>query len=46
MIDAHIHLEQYTDIDEQINHWQEAGITGVVAVSTDLRSSCRTLELK
>ncbi|KAF0993653.1 TatD family hydrolase [Geobacillus sp. TFV-3] len=46
MIDAHIHLDQYTDIDEQINRWQEAGITGVVAVSTDLRSSCRTLELK
>ncbi|KFL15743.1 deoxyribonuclease [Geobacillus stearothermophilus] len=46
MIDAHIHLDQYTDIDEQINRWQEAGIIGVVAVSTDLRSSCRTLELK
>ncbi|ASS97691.1 TatD family deoxyribonuclease [Geobacillus thermocatenulatus] len=46
MIDAHLHLDQYRDIDEQINRWQEAGITGVVAVSTDLRSSHRTLELK
>ncbi|MFC0298631.1 TatD family hydrolase [Geobacillus jurassicus] len=46
MIDAHIHLDQYTNISEQIGRWQEAGITGVVAVSTDLRSSYRTLELK
>ncbi|MBB6285130.1 TatD family hydrolase [Geobacillus subterraneus] len=46
MIDAHIHLDQYTNIDEQIKHWQEAGISGVIAVSTDLRSSYRTLELK
>lgn len=46
MLDAHIHLDQYTNIDEQINRWQEAGITGVVAVSTDLRSSYQTLELK
>ena len=46
MIDAHLHLEQYTDIEEHIKQWQEAGITAVVAVSTDLRSSYRTLELK
>lgn len=46
MIDAHIHLDQYPNISEQIERWQEAGITGVVAVSTDLRSSYRTLELK
>ncbi|AMX84793.1 deoxyribonuclease [Geobacillus subterraneus] len=46
MIDAHIHLDQYMNICEQIERWQEAGITGVVAVSTNLRSSHRTLELK
>ncbi|MEB3752589.1 TatD family hydrolase [Geobacillus sp. FSL W8-0032] len=46
MIDAHLHLDQYVRVDEQIKRWQEAGITGVVAVSTDLRSSHRTLELK
>ncbi|QPA32679.1 TatD family hydrolase [Thermaerobacillus caldiproteolyticus] len=46
MIDAHIHLDQYADIEETIQQWQEAGIEAVVAVSTDLRSSYRTLELK
>ncbi|ANB56998.1 tatD related DNase family protein [Anoxybacillus sp. B7M1] len=46
MIDAHIHLDQYDQIDERIKTWQEAGISGVVAVSTDLPSSYRTLELK
>uniref|UniRef100_C5D2F1 TatD-related deoxyribonuclease n=1 Tax=Geobacillus sp. (strain WCH70) TaxID=471223 RepID=C5D2F1_GEOSW len=46
MIDAHLHLDQYSDIEEEIKKWQEAGIAAVVAVSTDLRSSYRTLELK
>ncbi|KYD31566.1 TatD family hydrolase [Parageobacillus toebii] len=46
MIDAHLHLDQYNDIEEEIKKWQEAGIAAVVAVSTDLRSSYRTLELK
>jgi TatD DNase family protein len=46
MIDAHIHLDQYTDVEEKVRRWQEKGIEAVVAVSTDLRSSYRTLELK
>ncbi|WNF34063.1 TatD family hydrolase [Aeribacillus composti] len=48
MIDSHIHLDQYDPktIDEQIKKWQEAGITHVVAVSTDLTSAYKTLELK
>lgn len=33
-------------MDRLIYEWQEAGIDGVVAVSTDLASSYRTLELK
>ena len=46
MIDSHIHLDQYENIDQQIDLWQHAGITGVVAVSTDLASSYKTLDLK
>lgn len=46
MFDAHIHLNQYKDIDRQIEQWQQAGIEGVAAVSTDLRSSYETLSLK
>ncbi|WP_027409045.1 TatD family hydrolase [Anoxybacteroides tepidamans] len=46
MIDAHIHLDQYDQIDDRIKAWEKAGISGVVAVSTDLPSSYRTLELK
>ncbi|RAK18429.1 TatD DNase family protein [Anoxybacillus vitaminiphilus] len=46
MIDAHIHLDQYPNVEAEMKKWEEAGIKGVVAVSTDLRSSYRTLELK
>jgi TatD DNase family protein len=46
MFDAHIHLDQYDDIDRKIEQWRTAGVTGVVAVSTDLRSSYDTLALK
>jgi TatD DNase family protein len=46
VIDAHIHLDQYPNVETEIKKWEEAGIKGVVAVSTDLRSSYRTLELK
>ncbi|MDQ0245535.1 TatD DNase family protein [Bacillus fengqiuensis] len=46
MMDAHIHLDQYDDIDRKIEQWQTAGVTGVVAVSTDLNSSYDTLALK
>lgn len=46
MYDAHIHLDQYEYISRNIEHWKRAGVTGVVAVSTDLRSSYKTLALK
>lgn len=48
MIDAHLHLDQYPaeEMDRLIEEWREAGIEGVVAVSGDLASSYRTLELK
>lgn len=48
IVDAHIHLDQYPweELDRLIEDWQAHGVAGVVAVSTDLRSSYRTLELK
>ncbi|RFB18046.1 TatD family deoxyribonuclease [Bacillus sp. HNG] len=48
MIDAHIHLEQYDvkKLPTQIEKWQESGVKGVIAVSNDLPSSYRTLELR
>ncbi|WP_026703188.1 TatD family hydrolase [Salibacterium aidingense] len=46
MIDAHIHLEQYDHVPERISEWQRAGVRQVTAVSNDLASSYRTLELK
>ncbi|MDA3129109.1 TatD family hydrolase [Aliibacillus thermotolerans] len=46
MIDTHIHLEQYEQVESLIPSWQERGIEKVVAVSNDLRSSYKTLELK
>ncbi|UFJ42369.1 TatD family hydrolase [Brevibacillus humidisoli] len=48
MIDAHIHLEQYPDehIESLIEQWRAAGVEYVIAVSTNLPSSYRTLELQ
>ncbi|WP_191562366.1 TatD family hydrolase [Metabacillus idriensis] len=46
MIDSHLHLDQYDRIDEKIDRWRQTGITGVVAVSTDLESSYRILSIK
>ncbi|MBM7662025.1 TatD DNase family protein [Bacillus mesophilus] len=46
MIDAHIHLDQYTNAEKQIDSWLLAGVSNVIAVSTDLSSSYRTLELQ
>ncbi|MFV8827302.1 TatD family hydrolase [Alkalihalobacterium sp. APHAB7] len=46
MIDSHIHLYQYTDIEKRIQHWQKNGIEKVVAVSNNLKSSYETLKLK
>ncbi|MCD7034905.1 TatD family hydrolase [Metabacillus sp. GX 13764] len=47
MIDAHIHLDQYNGpMDQMIERWREAGVTGVLAVSSDLASSYQTLELQ
>ncbi len=46
-IDAHIHLDQYSDKDRQqmMAGLQETGIGALIAVSTDLASAHRTLEL-
>ncbi|MBO8162704.1 MAG: TatD family hydrolase [Brevibacillus sp.] len=48
MIDSHIHLDQYPhdQIASLLEQWRETGIEKVVAVSTSLASSYRTLELK
>lgn len=48
MIDAHIHLDDYPlqTIEEQIENWRQAGITGVIAVAKDLASSYQTLTLQ
>lgn len=48
MIDSHIHLHQYDQrtIGDNIQKWREEGIDHVVAVSTDLRTTYITLELK
>jgi TatD DNase family protein len=48
MIDAHIHLDQSPagSLHQEIDKWGEQGIQKVVAVSSDLSSSYRTLELK
>ncbi|MGY4690753.1 TatD family hydrolase [Salibacterium sp. K-3] len=46
MIDAHIHLEQYDDLDKRVAKWWKAGVEKVTAVSNDLASSYRTLEIK
>ncbi|WP_246943139.1 TatD family hydrolase [Bacillus pinisoli] len=46
MFDSHIHLEQYENIERQIDSWKLAGVSGLIAVSTDLSSSYRTLKLQ
>lgn len=47
MIDTHIHLDQYprAKLPRLIADWQTHGVTGVVAVSTDVRSSYNILDL-
>lgn len=46
--DSHIHLDQYPreQMDQLIQEWREKGTQGVLAVSTNLKSSFQTLELK
>lgn len=45
LIDAHIHLDRIPDLDQKVPAWKAAGVTGVVAASTDLASSRNTLEI-
>ncbi len=47
-IDAHIHLDQYSEelVERYIQTWIESGVQSVVAVSTNLKSSYKTLKLK
>jgi TatD DNase family protein len=46
VIDSHIHLDQYKNIAQHIDSWKLSGISKVIAVSTDLKSSYQTLELQ
>lgn len=48
MIDAHIHLDQYDikTLTDFIDIWKDAGIKRVIAVSNNLASSYKTLELQ
>jgi TatD DNase family protein len=48
MIDSHIHLDQYDlkTLSQTIEKWKEAGIRHVIAVSNNLASSYKTLELQ
>ncbi|WP_078430280.1 TatD family hydrolase [Alkalihalobacterium alkalinitrilicum] len=46
MIDSHIHLYQYDQVEKRMNQWLSEGIHKVVAVSNDLKSAYETLELK
>lgn len=48
LMDSHIHLDRYPmdEVDKLVSGWREDGIAGVVAVSMNLASAYRTLELK
>lgn len=48
MFDSHIHLDQYPPekLERLIEQWKKEGVTGVLAVSTDLASCYQTLELR
>ncbi|WP_240374902.1 TatD family hydrolase [Bacillus piscicola] len=46
MIDAHLHLDQYDNIDFLVETWQQGGVQKVAAAASDLASSYRILELK
>lgn len=47
IIDAHIHMDQYSEQDREqlLAGMEEAGVKALIAVSTELASSRRTMEL-
>ena len=45
IIDTHAHVEQLEDIDGALQRAQQAGVTDIVAMSVDLASMRKTLEL-
>ena len=42
---AHLNLSDYDDLDEVVLRAQEAGVTRIVVVGIDLKSSRKALEL-
>jgi len=46
LIDTHAHLDHIEHLDQALENADEAGVTGVVAVSTDLASCRKNLEIK
>ncbi len=46
LIDTHAHLDHIEDVDQALNDAHQQGVTGVVAVSVDLSSCRRNLEIK
>lgn len=45
LIDTHAHLEEMEDLDAVLKKAREAGVAGIIAVGTDIKSNERTLEI-
>jgi TatD DNase family protein len=45
LIDTHAHLEEMEEIEAAIEKSREAGVIGIIAVGTDIKSNERTLEI-
>ena len=45
LIDTHAHLEEMEDLDAVLKKSREAGVAGIIAVGTDIKSNERTLEI-
>lgn len=46
LIDTHAHLDHIENLDEALGNADNAGVSSIVAVSTDLASSRKNLEIK
>ena len=46
IIDTHAHLDHVPDIDNALIRAAQAGVSDIIAVSTDLKAIQRNLELK
>ena len=45
LIDTHAHLEEIEDLEAVLKKSREAGVAGIIAVGTDIKSNERTLEI-